>query len=212
MKIIDLSHVIHSKILVFPGTEEPKLEQATTFEKHGFVENKVAMYTHTGTHIDAPYHILEDGLTIDKYDVEDFVGKAQVIDFTDFRSKLIDVEDLVKYEDLIADIEYLIIKTGWGKYWGDEKYFNGFPVLTTEAAEWLLKFNLKGIGVDAISVDPVEAKTFPCHRILFKKSLIIIENLANLDEIGDEPFILSCLPLKFKDADGSPVRAVAMMI
>lgn len=127
-------------------------------------------------------------------------------------SQSIGIKSLIKYESSIEDLDYLILKTGWSKYWGDNNYFEGFPTLSTDAAEWVLKHNLRGIGIDAMSVDPIEAKTFPVHHILFKKDFIIIENMANLDEVGDEQFLLSCLPLKLKDADGSPVRAVAIIM
>lgn len=169
------------------------------------------MYTHTGTHIDVPYHILEKGLTIDKFDIDNFIGKARIIDITNIGSNIIGIKDLKKYETWLKDIDYLILKTGWSKYWGDDKYFRDFPTLSIEAAEWILQFNLKGIGIDAISVDPIEDKLFSVHNILFKKNLIIIENMTNLDEVKNRIFILCCLPLKFKDADGSPVRAVAIV-
>lgn len=211
MKIVDLTHTIHSEILTFPGTEQPKFEQATTFEEHGFVEKKVTMYTHTGTHIDVPYHILEKGLTVDKFDVDNFIGKARIVDISNIASNIIGINDLKKYETWLKDMDYLILKTGWSNYWGDGRYFKGFPALSMEAAEWILQFNLKGIGIDAISVDPIEDKSFSVHNILFKKDLIIIENMTNLEEVGNRVFILCCLPLKFKDADGSPVRAIAII-
>ncbi|MCC7211369.1 MAG: cyclase family protein [Candidatus Brocadia sp.] len=212
MKIIDLSHTVHADILTFPGTEQPKFEQATTFEQHGFVENVVTMFTHTGTHLDAPYHILESGKKTDQFAVDKFIGKARVIDLANITTGVIGVDDLNKHGHLLGDLDFLVFNTGWSKYWGDNRYFADFPVLNRESAEWLLQFNLKGIGIDAISIDPVEDKNFSVHRVLFERDIIIIENMTNLDEVGGESFILSCLPLKFKDADGSPVRAVAMII
>lgn len=212
MKTIDLSHTIHSEILTFPGTQPPRFEQATTYEEHGFVEKIVTMYTHTGTHIDVPSHILENGLTVDKFDVGNFIGKARVIDVTNIPSNIIDINDLKEYETWLMEIDYLILKTGWSKYWGDNKYFNDFPTLSVETAEWLLQFKLKGIGIDAIAVDPVEDKNFTVHRVLFRENLIIIENMTNLNEVDSSLFTLSCLPLKLKDADGSPVRAIAMFL
>ena len=79
-----------------------------------------------------------------------------------------------------------------------------------EAAKWLCHFKLKGVGVDAISVDEINSNHFPIHHILLKNDTVIIENLKNLDLIAVIPFIFSCFPLKFEEADGSPVRAVAL--
>jgi kynurenine formamidase len=210
-KIIDLSHLIEPLMTVFPGSERPKIEKARSFGKDGFVEHRVKMFTHTGTHVDVPGHILAGGLTLDKIDVSRFVGKAVVLDFSEFKTEFITRDTLKPYKRLISKIEFLIIRTGWDKYWGKQQYFKGFPVLDAEAAQWLCGFKLKGVGVDTISVDPVESKTIPIHRVLFKKNIIIIENLTNLGELEKEVFTFTCLPLKLKNGDGSPVRAVGIL-
>ncbi len=211
MHIIDLSHTIHSGMLTFPGSEPPKLVPATTYEEHGYVENILTIYTHTGTHIDAPYHLLPNGLTVDQFDVEHFVGKARVIDLSHLASRVISLHTLQQYEAWLGEIDYLLLNTGWSNYWGDARYFTDFPALSAEAAEWLLPFGLKGIGIDAISIDPIEDNALTVHHILFKQNMIILENLTNLAALGDRAFLLSCLPLKLQDADGSPVRAIAML-
>ena len=210
MKITDLTHVIYSDMPVFPGTEQPTLEKANTLEKDGFQEAKITMYSHTGTHIDAPAHMLSNGPYLDNLDIEHFIGNATIIDFSNRTIKLIDLDSLKPYEEKIKNVEFVIIKTGWSKYWGDKKYYEDFPSLDLESAKWLSQFNLKGIGIDAISIDDMESTTFAVHKILMPKNIIIIENLTNLDSISSEFFILSILPLKNKDADGSPVRAISI--
>jgi arylformamidase len=210
MKITDLTHVIYSDMPVFPGTEGPIFIKANTVEKDGFQEAKITMYSHTGTHIDAPAHMLSNGHSLDNLEIEQFIGKATIIDFSNTNEKLIDINNLKPYEEKIKNVEFIIIKTGWSKYWGTKKYFEDFPSLSAEAATWLSQFNLKGIGIDAISIDDMESTTFEVHKILMPKNIIIIENLTNLDSIINEYFILSILPLKNKDADGSPVRAISI--
>ena len=210
MKITDLTHVIYSDMPVFPGTEQPTLEKANTLEKDGFQEAKITMYSHTGTHIDAPAHMLSNGPYLDNLDIEHFIGNATIIDFSNRTIKLIDLDSLKPYEEKIKNVEFVIIKTGWSKYWGDKKYYENFPSLNLESAKWLSQFNLKGIGIDAISIDDMESTTFAVHKILMPRNIIIIENLTNLDSISSEFFILSILPLKNKDADGSPVRAISI--
>lgn len=210
MKIIDLTHGICSDMPVFPGTEPPIIKRANTFEKDGFREAKITMYSHTGTHIDAPAHMLDNGEYLDDLGIDHFIGNAIVLDYSNLETHLIDVQKLMPYEDKIKKVEFIIIKTGWSKYWGEKRYFEDFPALTEEAANWLAKFSLKGIGIDAISIDSINSKSFSVHKILLSKKILIIENLTNLDSINDEFFVLSILPLKNMDADGSPVRAIAI--
>lgn len=210
MKVTDLTYIIDSDMPVFPGTEQPIFEKANTLEKDGFREAKIIMYSHTGTHIDAPAHMLNHGPYLDNYSIEKFIGNATILDFSDKEIKLIDVDSLKLYENKIKNVEFIIIKTGWSKYWGDKKYYEDFPSLSEEAAIWLTNFNLKGIGIDAISIDNIKSTTFAVHRILMPKDIIIIENLTNLDSISSEYFILSIMPLKNRNADGSPVRAISI--
>jgi len=211
MKIVDLSHMIHCEMPVFPGTEQPKLEKAYTLEKNGFRETKFTMYSHVGTHMDAPAHMAKGGQTLDEFNIEKFIGKAVIIDLTNIKRRSIYIEDLKEYEGLIESVDFLILNTGWSKYWGTESYFRDFPALSIEAAEWLLKYNLKGIGVDSISIDNMDSKDFPVHNMLFKQGLVAVENLNNLEAVGNNLFIFSCMPLKYKEADGSPIRAAAII-
>ncbi|MDF2672312.1 MAG: cyclase family protein [Clostridiales bacterium] len=210
MKITDLTHVINEDMPVFPGTEPPILAKANTLERDGFRETKITMYSHTGTHIDAPAHMMSNGLYLDDFDIEHFIGNATILDFSNEDIKFIDVDSLKPYEEKIKKVDFVIIKTGWSKYWGNKKYYEDFPSLTEEAAMWLTGFNLKGIGIDAISIDNMKTTTFDVHKTLMPKNIIIIENLVNLDAISNEYFILSIMPLKNKNADGSPVRAFSI--
>lgn len=210
MKITDLTHTIHSDMPVFPGTEQPIFEKANTLEKDGFQEAKITMYSHTGTHIDAPAHMLREGPYLDALNIEHFIGKAAILDFSCKNNGLIELGELVPYEDRIKNAEFIIIKTGWSKYWGEESYYEGYPSLSEESAKWLAKYSLKGIGIDAISIDDMKSTTFAVHKILLEKNIIIVENLTNLDSIASEHFVLSIMPLKSKNADGSPVRAISI--
>lgn len=210
MKVTDLTHLISSDMPVFPGTEQPIFEKANTLEKDGFQEAKITMYSHTGTHIDAPAHMLSDGPYLDNLAIDHFIGEATILDFSSGEIKLIDLDSLKPYEDKIKSVEFLIIKTGWSKYWGDKKYYEDFPSLSEASAKWLSEFNLKGIGIDAISIDNMKSTTFEVHKILMPKNILIIENLTNLDSIRKEYFTLSVMPLKNENADGSPVRAFSI--
>ena len=210
MKINDLTHVIHSDMPVFPGTEQPVFEKANTLEKDGFQEAKITMFSHTGTHMDAPAHMISGAPCLDNLSIDHFMGKAVILDFSKEDMELIDLNHLSPYEEKIKKVEFVIIKTGWSSYWGVENYYKGFPALSDESAEWLSKFSLKGVGIDAISIDSMDSTTFAVHKTLLSRNIVIIENLTNLDSIESEYFTLSVMPLKNKNADGSPVRAVSV--
>ena len=113
--------------------------------------------------------------------------------------------------DFIRNSEFLLLHTGWSRFWGTKNYFAGYPVLSAEAALWLDSFELKGLGLDTISADEADSHDFPNHNILLGSDSIIIENLMNLDVLPGKHFMFSCFPLKIDQADGSPVRAVAII-
>ena len=104
----------------------------------------------------------------------------------------------------------MLLSSGWDRYWGETQYFKAFPTLNEEAATYLCSFNLKGIGLDMISIDPVEEERLPIHRIVLGHGMVIIENLKNLHTLP-ERFFFAALPLHVKKADGAPVRAVAFL-
>ncbi|MDD4227109.1 MAG: cyclase family protein [Mariniphaga sp.] len=207
MPLFDLSHSLNNDVPVYPGTPRPLFEPSATFETDGYKEMRLSFHTHLGTHIDAPAHMLEDGKTMDQLPLEIFTGKALIIPVPANRS-LIDQDFLSVYTDSLAAVDFVLFKTGWSKRWGSPGYFEGFPVLTDDAADWLLGFTLKGIGFDAISVDPVETSDYPNHVRLLKKELILIENLIFPDELVATTGHFSCFPLPLEHADGSPVRAI----
>lgn len=205
MQIVDLTHLITETMPVYPGTDAPTLFDAFTMEKNGFREKCLTMYSHTGTHIDAPAHMIH-GKTLDEFSSSQFIGPALIIEADSYD---IGMEYFKPYEDLLHKYDFVILKTGWERKWGENEYFSNFPAITKEAAEYLSAFGLKGFGIDAISVDHIEDSDFPVHNILLNNNMILIENLKNLDKI-DNGDLLSVLPLKIESSDGSPVRAVAI--
>jgi arylformamidase len=196
---------------LYPGTKPIKIKQLATVSVHGYNEKQFTITSHIGTHIDAPAHMLEHGNRLDELAVDAFYAHACVIDVSAYHGKQIDEHVLMNSAQQIENNEYIIFYTGYEQYWGQEKYFKDFPVLTSEAAQFLCDKNLKGIGLDACSVDPVGSQDLPIHHILFNSGLTIVENLTNLKNLIGTRFLFSCFPLKIEDADGSPVRAIAML-
>lgn len=210
-EIVDLSHVISADMPVYPGTEQPELVTGCTLEEAGFLEKKITMYSHTGTHVDAPAHLLKDAATLDSLAIEHFYGPALILNFEPEASSLIEVGDLEFHTHELEKVDFLLLHTGWSKYWGSKRYFSNYPVLSIEAAAWLTSFQLKGVGLDTISADPADTVDYPVHKILLQKNMIIVENLTNLSALSVSLFEFCCFPLKFVESDGSPVRAVAFL-
>jgi len=207
MHIIDLTHNIEEGMPVYPGTEPPQIKTATTISKHGFEERLLTMFSHTGTHMDAPCHILKGKMSLSDYGIADFTGKAVLIDVRGLKD--ISTQHVAKYTDKLREADFAVLYSGWDKYWRSDEYFKGYPVLTREATEFLATLNLKGICMDMISIDKPDTETYDNHKVVFHMNILVVENLMNLHLIDSETFTISCIPLKIKSGDGAPVRAFA---
>lgn len=208
LRVIDLTHTIESTMPVFPGTSAPVISQENTIERDNYAEKFLSFSSHTGTHIDAPFHIFEDGCSLDKLSVDKFIGEAVVIDVRLCQNELIGKELIDDNIRVISKVEFVLFYSGWDIKWGSSEYFKGFPTLSPEAAKSLCNFKLKGVGFDVISADPVASSNLLNHKLLLGNGIIIVENLCNLDKLLKMPFTFVALPLKIVESDGAPARAV----
>lgn len=212
MHSVDLSHPITTAMPVWPGTPPPEFSDLCTIGRDGFGERWLQLSSHTGTHIDAPSHIVEGADSLDRLPVETFIGKGTLFDLRDMSSVTISLDYFFTRRAQIEQTEFLVFHTGWSRFWGTGAYDRGYPVLSQEAAEWLAGLHLKGIGIDAPSFDIEGSDSLPVHRCLLGGGLLLIENLTALDQIdGIGSFFLSVLPLNITDAEACPVRAVAII-
>ena len=211
MRVIDLTHTIESGMPVYPGTEPPILEPANTYDRDGFRETKLSMYSHTGTHMDPPAHLFRDRTTLDAFPPEQFIGKALVIDCTSLKEgQPITMDHLSRYGTKAETADFLLFYLGWDARWGSEAYFGDYPCIDDSVLEYILEGSYKGIGFDVIGLDPIADGNLTRHKKLFQtRDIINIENLCNLGLCGNDLFWFSCFPLKIRDCDGSPIRAVA---
>ena len=225
MEVIDLTHTIHDDIQIYPGDPKPSISRGLTHEKDYCHVDLLNLGSHTGTHIDAPYHFLKDGQRIDEIPVQRFIGNGILIDVSGKSGReLIDSADLKSLASGIIKGDFAILKTGWDRYFGTSKYYR-HPYLSADGARLLVEMGVSLIGIDALNVDPTyhtnknsnsaandlpdeESYGYPVHDFLLSKNVLIVENLCNLDKIKADKGIYSFLPLKLKDSDGSPIRAV----
>ena len=212
MKVIDLTHYISEDMPVYPGTEPPKLAPANTYEKDGFKETLITMFSHTGTHMDPPAHLFEGRTTLDEFDVSQFVGKALVIDCRDLNEgDCITIDKINAVKDKADKAEFLLFMLGWDKRWGTDDYFKDYPYIDEEVTDYIIKQKKKGVGLDVIGIDPIPDENLTIHKKLFvNNEIVVIENLMNLDLVGDDLFTFCALPLKHVNGDGSPIRAIAL--
>ncbi len=208
--IIDLSHPIYPGMPLYPGTPEPEITPLATVEVEGWMESRINLTTHVGTHMDAPAHKFAGAPTLDRLPVDHFAGPAVVVDVSALKGENVGIGHLEPYAETLKKSEFLLLRSGWSRHWGTEAYFEGYPVLTEEAARWAAEFSLKGVGIDMISVDTMHCTVLPVHSIFLKRGMVVIENLTNLDRLPAGGFTFCCFPLPLRNVDGSPVRAVAM--
>jgi kynurenine formamidase len=212
MKVIDLTHTICKGMPVYPGTEGPKLDVANTYEQHGFKETLLNMFSHTGTHMDSPMHLFADGISLDLMSAEHFVGQGLVIDCSDLKEgQKITMKHINSVREKSDQAEFILFHTSWDKHWGTDLYFGNYPYMTEEVADYLIQSKKKGVGLDVIGLDPISDGKLSLHRKVLSNNMVIIENLKNLSEIGNELFTFCALPLKFESSDGAPVRAIALV-
>lgn len=210
--LIDLTHTLTEQAEVFPGSKPPSLSTVAEVETDGFKESELTFYSHTGTHVDAPSHIYKDRLFLEEVPVSQLIGKACLIDATEVIDRSITLEHLEPVLKEAREADFLIFYTGWGRKYGSEGYFYDYPLLSDEVLDFILETEKKGIGSDTMSLDDVFHDQVRRHRKLLKdQDILIFENLTNLDLIRTTTFTFIGLPLKYKNSDGAPVRAVAMV-
>ena len=213
MKVIDLTLTISEEIPTFPGSPQPNFINWETLEKDGYNLELLFLSSHTGTHIDAPYHFLKKGQKIHQIVTRRLVTEAILIKIRKVANKSITKDDIQKFEKKFGKIDdgsTVIFHTGWQKNLKKESYFLRNPGLAVSAAKYLASKKINLVGIDSPSIDLGKDSKFSVHHILAKSGILIVENLANLEKINSEMFHLIVAPLKLKNATGSPVRAMAL--
>ena len=181
------------------------LAEGSTFERDGFRETRLELFSHVGTHMDAPAHMLRGAVQLDELGADAFAGSAWVLDAEKYAGT-IPPEAL----DAFPGADFLLVSTGWERFWGGGEYFGSYPTLAAATVERALSLGVKGIGVDTMGIDPMDDETYANHFLVFRAGKVIVENLCGLVPLRGRRLYFAALPLKYKNADGAPVRAVAL--
>lgn len=213
MKVIDLTQTIAEDMPVYPGTPAVRLKAANTHEQDGFRETRFSLTSHTGTHMDAPFHLFAERTTLDAMPPSQFIGRALVIACHDLAAgDMIGMERIEAVRDLADAADFLLFDTGWDRFWGQAAYFGEYPVISEEICRYALESGKKGLGFDTISIDPLADAALSRHKMLLSAAdILILENLTHLGEIGGGLFMLAALPLKYRLSDGAPARVLAIL-
>lgn len=207
MRVVDLSLDINNTM---PGVE---ISDAKKLHEDGWNATMLRLYSHCGTHMDAPRHFLTEGATLEQQDLSVCVGPAQLVDLTPIEPRqAISVSDLGPVASDIGPGARLLLRTDWHKRFGTPAYRDELPRISLELAEWMVEKQVALIGVEPPSVADVNnmQELTQVHQTLFRGNVLIVEGLANLDEIQQPEIEFVALPMKITGGDGSPVRAIAI--
>lgn len=207
MRIIDLTLPITNEM---PGVE---ITVAKRLDAEGWNATTLKLYSHCGTHMDAPKHFLPGGDALEQLELSVLVGPAQVVNLAPANPKqLLTVADMDSVEALVTPGSRLLFRTDWHKRYGTAAYRHELPRISLELAEWLVARQVALIGVEPPSVADVNNmdELTRVHQTLFRGKVVIVEGLAHLDRLSSDVVEFIALPLKVIGGDGSPVRAIAI--
>lgn len=219
---MDLSVPLRTGMPVYPGDPEVRITPALTADGDGANVLALALGSHSGTHLDAPFHVHDAFPALDALPPAQFNGPVELVDVRSAGpGGVITAEHLAGIRPAPGDgraghpDRILLLHTGFASHWGSPEYLD-HPWLHADAAQLIVDRGYRTVGLDALSVDRTAGQDFPAHHILAANGCVIVENLTGLEQIeraaaggaGVEVFLF---PLSIPDADGAPIRAMARL-
>jgi kynurenine formamidase len=231
---VDLTHSFAESTIYWPtDTAGFQLQELAFGQTEGgwfYASYQLASAEHGGTHLDAPIHFSDGGLTNDQIPLSGLIGPAAVVDVSgkvdpDY---LVSVEDLATWETVNGEIQdgaILLIRTGWSDRWDDRRAYLGtdvigeeavaqlhFPGISEELALWLVdERGIVALGIDTPSIDYGQSSDFRAHVILYRENISGFENITNLDFLPATGSFVVALPMKIEGGSGGPLRIVAFV-
>lgn len=207
MAIYDITLTITPELPVWPGDLKVKLERVKKMEE-GSRDNlsQMAMGVHTGTHVDAPFHFIPEGIKIDEIPMETLIGPAQVVVLPDSVDLI--TAEIVRSAGIMPRTKRVLFKTRNSKHWseGSKEFDTQFVAISPDGAEALVAMGMKLVGVDYLSVSPYN-DSVPTHRALLGAGVVCLEG-ANLSAVPSGEYTIYCLPMKLGATEGAPARVI----
>ena len=203
-RFIDVSVPLKIGMPAFPGNPEFELNAVKRIADGGSSNvSRLVLGTHTGTHVDAPWHFFDNGITVDALALDLLIGRTRVIEIP--KRGGITRDDLAA-AGLREDLRVLL-KTPNSALWNGEPFRQDFTYLDESAASYLVDQGVKVVGIDYLSVEQFKKPGAPAHRALLSRNAVIIEGL-NLSDAAPGMYEMYCLPLPVTGGDGAPARVV----
>jgi len=211
VRVVDLTHPFRNGMPVFPGLPQPSFEPIAKVEEDGYAMTRYSLLNHVGTHVDAPAHQIADGDTLDEIGLERLVTDALTIDVSNRRPHgAIPLAELEQHLDKVRKDDIVLLYSDNARNYGGEAYWTGWSYPDAEAAQALIDRGVSAIGFDGPSADPVDSTTFDLHRVWLGAGRMILENVANLDQLPERTQIVVA-PMKVAAANGAPARIFALL-
>jgi kynurenine formamidase len=201
MKLIDLTMPMTRLTPVYPGDPEPEFSRVASCEQAGWNAYRVCVGTHFGTHIEAPWHLIEDGKKLGEFPIERFVGQGVLFDVRGHAEINVNLDD-------IQGNKIVLFRTDHTEDSGSPDFFKNYPVLSKNLAEKIIQVKPSIVGIDSFTIDK---PPHDIHKTLFKHEVLCIENLVNLKLIPPKDFTVYALPVKLNNFDGAPCRVIAQV-
>ena len=204
--IYDISVPLHNNMHVWPSDPKLRLEERehpARDQSHTVRVTSIRCGSHSGTHLDAPSHMIDDGRTLSDIPLEQLVGPARVLDIPGVRSiGRAELED-----QPLKGVERVLFRTDNSSHWNDPGFYEDFVFLEPDGALFLIESGIRLVGIDYLSIDRYKSSDHATHFILLEQNVVILEGL-NLCDIAAGDYNLTALPMKLRGADGAPVRAI----
>ena len=213
-KIYDLTQPLYHNCPGWPDFPPPEIERMVFIPRDICNVEKLHINTHTGTHVDVPYHFFSEGATLDKVQIDTWVGEGIVVDVSFKADKEpITASDLEKAASHMKEGDIVMLYTGRGKYRGfNEKYLKNWPSVDENGAKWLVEHKAKIIGIDGLGIEMYGFTEPVVHRTILGAGIPIVEEvyLEEIAKMGTKRWLFICLPLLLKDAGGCLARVIAI--